>query len=68
MVKALLSGALNVVEYENDPVFGFAVPKSCPDVPAEILNPRNTWADKAAYDAKAAEVRAMFDEQIVKFR
>ena len=33
-------------EFENDPIFGMMMPTECPDVPSEILNPRNTWADK----------------------
>ena len=68
MVRAALAGELDHVEYENHPVFGFAVPTSCPGVPSDVLDPRNTWEDKAAYDAKAAELKAMFDGQIAKFR
>jgi phosphoenolpyruvate carboxykinase (ATP) len=68
MVKAALSGALDAVEFEQDPVFGFAVPKSCPNVPSGVLNPRNTWNDKTAYDKKAAELKQMFDGQIAKLR
>ena len=42
------------------PVFNLTMPKSCPDVPQEILNPRNTWSDKDAYDAAANKLRDMF--------
>ncbi|MBX6395534.1 MAG: phosphoenolpyruvate carboxykinase (ATP) [Alicyclobacillaceae bacterium] len=66
MVRAALSGALDTVEYTVEPFFGLAVPRSCPDVPAEVLQPRNTWADKAAYDAKARELAARFRENIRK--
>lgn len=66
--RALLDAALRgdldegKVEYETHPVFNLLMPKSCPGVPAEILNPRNTWEDKAAYDAQADKLRAMFRE------
>ena len=60
MVRAALSGALDEVEYEVDPVFGVEVPTSVPGVPSEILRPRDTWADPAAYDAKASELAGMF--------
>jgi phosphoenolpyruvate carboxykinase (ATP) len=60
MVKAVLSGALKDVATNPDPIFGIAVPQSCPGVPGEILNPRNTWKDKAAYDRKARELATMF--------
>lgn len=68
MVKAALKGQLNNVAYETHPVFGFDVPQTCPGVPAEILNPRDTWPDSHAYDAKARELRDMFDKQTAKFR
>ncbi len=60
MITAALNGELNNVEFENHAVFGYAMPKSCPNVPAELLNPRNTWADKAAYDAQANKLANMF--------
>lgn len=60
MITAALNGELNSVEFENHPVFGYAMPKTCPNVPAELLNPRNTWADKAAYDAQANKLANMF--------
>jgi phosphoenolpyruvate carboxykinase (ATP) len=68
MVRAALAGALDKVEYQEHETFGFAMPRTCPGVPEEVLDPRNTWDDKAAYDAKAAELRAMFDEQIAKVK
>ncbi len=67
MVKAALSGALDSVEMETDPVFGLSIPKSCPDVPSEVLKQKNTWADKAAYDAKAKELAGMFIENFKQF-
>jgi len=64
LLNAALEGALDEgkVEYEQHPVFHLKVPTSCPGVPAEILNPRNTWDDKAAYDAQAEKLRDMFQK------
>jgi phosphoenolpyruvate carboxykinase (ATP) len=67
MLTAALEGSLDSVEYVQDPVFGLSIPTSCPEVPSEILNPRETWADKAAYDAKATELKGMFDANYTKF-
>lgn len=60
MITAALNGELNNVTYETHPVFGYAMPTSCPNAPAELLNPRNTWADKTAYDAQANKLANMF--------
>ncbi|MEM2099860.1 MAG: phosphoenolpyruvate carboxykinase [Thermoproteota archaeon] len=67
MVRAILSGALGSISKVPDPNFGIAVPASCPDVPSEILNPRNTWTDKLAYDTLARELAAMFAENFKAF-
>lgn len=67
MITAALNGELDNVEYKNHTVFGLAKPQSCPDVPSEILNPRNTWEDKEAYDAKALELAAAFRKNFAKF-
>ena len=62
LLDAAFAGDLDEgkVEYEMHPVFNLKMPTSCPGVPAEILNPRNTWEDKAAYDAQAEKLRDMF--------
>ena len=60
MVRAALNGKLADVEYEIDPVFRVEVPTSVPGVPSEILRPRDTWQDPAAYDAKARDLAVMF--------
>ena len=67
MVRAALDGALNDVPINLDPTFGIAVPNACPDVPAQVLNPRNTWADPAAYDTQARKLAAMFAENFKTF-
>lgn len=67
MITAALNGELNNVEFEQHPVFGMMMPKSCPNVPDEILNPRNTWEDKAAYDAKAKDLAAQFVKNFEKY-
>ncbi len=67
MLAAAFAGDLDAVPYEIDPVFGLHVPTSCPDVPSELLAPRGTWADPDAYDAKAHELRAMFERNAAKF-
>jgi len=67
MITAALEGKLNYVEFETHPVFGMAIPKSCPDVPTEVLNPRNTWADKNAYDEKAKYLGSLFIRNFEKY-
>jgi phosphoenolpyruvate carboxykinase (ATP) len=67
IIDAIHSGALASVATQPDPVFGLAVPVSCPDVPIEMLQPRNTWADKAAYDEKARKVASLFRENFKKY-
>jgi phosphoenolpyruvate carboxykinase (ATP) len=67
MITAALEGKLNNVEFETHPVFGMAIPKSCPDVPTEVLNPRNTWADKNAYDEKAKYLASLFIRNFEKY-
>lgn len=60
MITAALNGELNNVKFETLPVFGLHYPTTCPNVPVEILNPRNTWTDKNAYDSKAADLAQKF--------
>jgi phosphoenolpyruvate carboxykinase (ATP) len=66
MVNAALNGDLNNVEYDYDQLFHVLVPKSCPGVPAEILTPKNTWADKAAYDKQAKMLAEKFSSAFDK--
>ena len=68
MITAALEGHLDNVNYETHDVFGLAMPTSCPDVPVELLNPRNTWKDKAAYDAKANDLADKFVKNFEKFK
>jgi phosphoenolpyruvate carboxykinase (ATP) len=67
MIEAALNGDLDDVETEAHPIFGVHIPKSVPNVPEEVLNPRNTWTDKAAYDYQAKKLAAMFKENFKLF-
>ena len=67
MVRALLAGKLDHVATVTDPVFGLHLPTAVDGVPADVLNPRNTWKDGAAYDAQAKKLAGMFEENIQKF-
>ncbi len=67
MLAAALSGALDDVDTRRDPVFGFAVPISVPNVPDEILVPRDTWDDGEAYDAQARKLAGMFADNFARF-
>jgi len=67
LLSAALDGSLANVDFRFDPFFGFQVPTSVPGVDMTILNPRETWADKAAYDAQAAKLVSMFIENFRKF-
>ena len=62
IVKAVLDGELKNVERKQDPIFGMQVPASCPEVPSEVLEPRKTWKDTAAYDRKARDLATMFEK------
>lgn len=68
MITAALNGELAKVEYKLDPNFNVMVPQSCPGVPSELLNPRETWKDKAAYDAMAKKLAGMFVENFKKYK
>lgn len=67
MVRAALEGSLAAATFAADPVFGLYIPQSVDGVPSEVLDPRRTWADGAAYDAQAAKLAGMFRENIKKF-
>ena len=67
MITAAMNGQLNDVAYEAHPVFGMLMPKTVPNVPSEILVPRNTWADKEAYDKKANELAQLFVKNFAKY-
>jgi phosphoenolpyruvate carboxykinase (ATP) len=68
MLRAALSGDLDRAKFTRDPVFGFEVPTKVPDVPKEVLSPRNTWSDPAAYDAQAKRLATMFRENFEQYR
>ena len=67
IVDAIIGGDLDDVSYSNDSVFGLAMPASCPGVPNDLLNPRGTWVDPAAYDTTANKLAAMFTQNFSKF-
>ena len=67
MITAALNNQLNNVEYITHKVFGLNMPTSCPNVPSEILSPKNTWTDKSAYDEKANKLARAFNENFLQF-
>ncbi len=62
MITEDLRGELEKADFQLHPIFQVEVPKTCPEVPAEILDPKNTWKDKDAYDTKANELAKRFAE------
>lgn len=67
MITAALDGSLHDIQTRIDPVFGLAVPESCPGVPQEVLDPRQTWADTERYDAQASKLAKMFRDNFAHF-
>lgn len=67
MITAALEGKLNDIEFHTHPVFGVSVPKECPGVPNEVLDPRITWEDKKAYDEKASYLAGLFVRNFEKY-
>ncbi len=68
LLRAAISGELADVRYRTDELFGFEVPEDVPDVDAQLLDPRGTWSDPAAYDVKARELATMFRDNFTKFK
>jgi phosphoenolpyruvate carboxykinase (ATP) len=67
MVTAILNGSLATAKFTPDPIFGLPIPAAVPSVPPEVLNPRNTWKDGAAYDTQAKKLAKLFRENDAKF-
>jgi phosphoenolpyruvate carboxykinase (ATP) len=68
MISAALSGELEKMPMRTDPNFGVSVPKKCPGVPDSVINPRETWADPAAYDQQAHKLVALFKENFAQYQ
>ena len=67
MITAALENKFDQIEFNNHPVFGIAVPKECPGVPSDILDPRSTWVNKDAYDEKAKYLATLFVRNFEKY-
>ena len=67
MITAALEGSLAEQNFETQDIFGLEIPVTCPNVPDDLLNPRNTWIDKDAYDNKANELAQAFIENFEQF-
>ena len=63
----LLDGQLDEVATTTDPIFGLDIPVRCPGVPEEVLEPRNTWNDKEAYDTQARKLAQQFADNFAKY-
>jgi phosphoenolpyruvate carboxykinase (ATP) len=68
LVHAAIDGVLAGVQFEKEAFFGLEIPKTCPGVPAEVLNPRNVWKDKTAYDATAGSLLERFRKNFEQYR
>jgi phosphoenolpyruvate carboxykinase (ATP) len=67
LLEAALTGALDKVEYYRDEVFGYSVPKTCPNVPDDVLYPWKSWPDKKSYDQKYKQLASLYRENFKKF-
>ncbi|NLB90271.1 MAG: phosphoenolpyruvate carboxykinase (ATP), partial [Clostridiales bacterium] len=67
MVTACLNGELEKSEFVKDPIFNVLVPKTCPGVPDQVLQPKETWEDKAAYDVTAKKLAGLFQKNFEKY-
>ena len=62
-----VDGSINAAPFVNDPVFGFEVPTSLPGVPSDVVNPRDSWSDVAAYDAQRLKLAQMFKDNFTQY-
>ena len=68
MVTAVINGSLDIVKFSHNDLFNLDIPTECPRVPSEVLEPRNTWVDKDAYDLSAKKLAQMFVDNFKKFK
>jgi phosphoenolpyruvate carboxykinase (ATP) len=68
MIRAAMRGDLDSVDYEVHPVFGFEMPVTCPEVPDQLLNPRNTWENKQDYDEQSNQLANLFNNNFQQFK
>jgi len=68
MINAALNGVFTDIAFETEPFFGLSIPKSCPEVPGELLNPRNIWSDKDGYDTTARSLADRFRNNFSQFQ
>ena len=66
-IDSILDGSIASADFSTDPLFGFEVPRSLPNVPEGVCQPRDAWADKKAYDAQARKLAAMFQQNFLKY-
>ncbi|MCC3501319.1 MAG: phosphoenolpyruvate carboxykinase (ATP), partial [Microcoleus sp. PH2017_19_SFW_U_A] len=64
MIEAALTGKLDAVDYQTHPIFGLQMPTTCPNVPAEILNPVQTWTNSEAYEQQAQTLANLFEKHL----
>ena len=67
MLNATLDGELDNVEYTTDPIFGFQVPKTCPDIPDGVMNPPSSWSSREAYTKRYRGLASRFIDNFKKF-
>jgi phosphoenolpyruvate carboxykinase (ATP) len=67
MITAAMNGELADVDFKTHNVFGLAMPTSCPDVPTELLSPKDTWADNSKYDTTAEKLAASFVKNFAQY-
>jgi phosphoenolpyruvate carboxykinase (ATP) len=68
MIKAALTGELNEGGFHEHPIFGMEIPKSCPDVPNAVLNPRDTWRNEKEYDKMAKDLAKRFVNNFEQYK
>jgi phosphoenolpyruvate carboxykinase (ATP) len=68
LLNAALTGKLDNAKYKKDPIFGFEVPNSCPDVPADVLDPSSSWPNKKEYDKRYGDLAMRFKQNFEKFK
>ena len=68
LITAAMNGSLNNVAYQTHEIFGLQFPISCHGVPSDLLNPKNTWIDKEAYDQKANALAELFIHNFEKYK